>query len=537
MPVTPQRKTPGVYVTEEDAFPPSIVGVQTAVPGFVGYTAKAEVSGKPVYLKPRKIASLAEFESVFGGQFKPVYSVTEVTDPPATDPDAYDVSVQTLDGDAVKTKYYKLEQEEATKYYLYRSMRFFFDNGGGECYVVSVGHYKDQGPPVALDELRKGLDAMRDQAGPTMLVVPDATLLPAGQGGESDPLSPDYATLVSEMLKQAAELQDRVAILDLYGTAGLQQGTEGFKDAYDKVIESFRTAVAQVDAKTSSYGAAYFPFLNTSTVVPGEVTYENFTNAQLTPVLKEQSAFLYADDAKKQAAVDAEIDKTANPPVAPETVTSINQNLLAQLPVLQQMENIVADKLGLLPPSGAMAGIWTRNDNTRGVWNAPANVGIVDVVKPNVLITDKMQEDLNVPLDGRSIAALREFTGRGTVVWGARTLDGNSQDWRYIQVRRTIVYIETSIKLALQSFVFAPNTGATWVTVVSSISNFLQGLWTQGGLMGDTASEAFTVECGLGSTMTAQDILDGYMNVQVTLQMVRPAEFIELSFKQKMQAS
>jgi phage tail sheath protein FI len=103
-------------------------------------------------------------------------------------------------------------------------------------------------------------------------------------------------------------------------------------------------------------------------------------------------------------------------------------------------------------------------------------------------------------------------------------------------VRRTLIYIEQSIKNALNPFVFAANDSITWVAVVSMVSNFLQGLWQQGGLMGATASEAYTVKCGLGSTMTAQDILDGYMIVQVTLQMIRPAEFIELTFKQQMQA-
>jgi phage tail sheath protein FI len=121
------------------------------------------------------------------------------------------------------------------------------------------------------------------------------------------------------------------------------------------------------------------------------------------------------------------------------------------------------------------------------------------------------------------------------VVWGARTLDGNSLDWKYIQVRRTLIYVEQSIEASLQPFVFAANDGKTWVAVTSMVSNFLQGLWSQGGLMGAKADEAFTVSCGLGSTMTPLDVLDGYMIVQVTLQMIRPAEFIELTFKQKMQ--
>jgi phage tail sheath protein FI len=115
----------------------------------------------------------------------------------------------------------------------------------------------------------------------------------------------------------------------------------------------------------------------------------------------------------------------------------------------------------------------------------------------------------------------------------SRTLDGNSND--YIQVRRTLLYVEQSIRDALQPFVFAPNTGQTWATVVSTVSGLLTTVWSQGGLLGATAAEAFTVQCGVGSTMTGTDVLEGWMIVQVTLAMIRPAEFIELTFKQKME--
>jgi phage tail sheath protein FI len=138
-------------------------------------------------------------------------------------------------------------------------------------------------------------------------------------------------------------------------------------------------------------------------------------------------------------------------------------------------------------------------------------------------------------VDGKAVNVLRDFVGRGTVVWGGRTLDGNSNDYRYIQVRRTLIYIEQSIRAALRQFAFAPNTGQTWAAVTSMVSGFLTTVWSQGGLMGATPAEAFSVQCGLGSTMTGQDILEGYMIVEVTLQMVRPAEFIELTFKQKME--
>jgi hypothetical protein len=149
-------------------------------------------------------------------------------------------------------------------------------------------------------------------------------------------------------------------------------------------------------------------------------------------------------------------------------------------------------------------------------------------------MNDNEQAGFNVPTNGQAINVLRTQPGRGTVVWGARTLDGNSQDYRYIHVRRTLIYIEQSIKLALQSYVFADNDASTWATVNASISGFLTSLWQAGGLLGAKPSDAFSVQVGLGSTMTAQDVLNGYMIVAVTLQMIHPAEFLELTFTQSM---
>jgi uncharacterized protein len=157
------------------------------------------------------------------------------------------------------------------------------------------------------------------------------------------------------------------------------------------------------------------------------------------------------------------------------------------------------------------------------------------VVRPLVLLNDQEQGDYNMPPNGQSISILRALPGRGTVVWGARTLDGNSNDTRYIQVRRTLIYIEQSIKQSLQSFVFAANDAKTWTTVTSMISNFLTTLWQAGGLMGAKPEEAFTVACGVPTTMTGLDVLNGYMIVNVSLQLIRPAEFIELTFTQRMQ--
>jgi phage tail sheath protein FI len=319
-------------------------------------------------------------------------------------------------------------------------------------------------------------------------------------------------------------------------------------DKKDGVIDLFHQDVAN-DSQTLSYGVAYFPFLNTSVITASEFTYMNFhpiTSAEGVPsnsealarILSWENTNLYPDDkSSRHVAAGQDIDAMKNTETDPKVINQLNQNLTAAFPLLGEMERIILAKNSILPPSGAMAGAYTYVDSTRGVWNAPANLSLSSVNSTTFNLNDAQQGDLNVPIDGKAINALREFTGRGTMVWGARTLDGNSNDYHYIQVRRTLIYIEQSVKAALNQFVFAANDGNTWTTVISMVSNFLQGLWAQGGLMGATAAEAFTVQCGLGSTMTPQNILEGYMIVQLTLQMIRPAEFIELTFKQEMEGT
>jgi phage tail sheath protein FI len=141
------------------------------------------------------------------------------------------------------------------------------------------------------------------------------------------------------------------------------------------------------------------------------------------------------------------------------------------------------------------------------------------------------------PTAGKSVNAIRAFTGKGTLVWGARTLAGNDNEWRYVSVRRFFNMVEESCKKASGQFVFEPNDANTWTKVRAMISNFLTVLWRQGALAGAKPEHAFYVACGIGTTMTALDILEGRMNVEIGMAAVRPAEFIILKFSHKMQES
>lgn len=211
--------------------------------------------------------------------------------------------------------------------------------------------------------------------------------------------------------------------------------------------------------------------------------------------------------------------------------------LFASHPVFGDIVSQVNRTMVLLPPSGAIAGVYAFVDRTRGVWKAPANVSLGDVSAAAVKINDQIQEDLNVTNTGKSVNAIRVFAGKGCLVWGARTLAGNDNEWRYVPVRRFFIMAEESIKKATEPFVFEPNDRGTWVRVRAMIENFLIVEWRQGALAGAVPAQAFFVKVGLGETMTAQDILEGRMIIEVGMAVVRPAEFIVLRFSHKMQTS
>ncbi|MGV7961694.1 phage tail sheath C-terminal domain-containing protein [Photorhabdus tasmaniensis] len=181
-----------------------------------------------------------------------------------------------------------------------------------------------------------------------------------------------------------------------------------------------------------------------------------------------------------------------------------------------------------IPPSAVMAGIYASVDNSRGVWQAPANVPIQGGLQPKYPMTDDLQGKYN---QGKALNMIRTFPRSGTLVWGARTLD-DSDNWRYIPVRRLFNSAERDIKNAMSFAMFEPNSQPTWKAVQRAIDNYLYALWQQGGLMGNKAEQAYFVQIGKGITMTDDDIKQGKMIVKIGMAAVRPAEFIILQFTQ-----
>lgn len=219
-------------------------------------------------------------------------------------------------------------------------------------------------------------------------------------------------------------------------------------------------------------------------------------------------------------------------------ISNFESTLKVQFPLYKNIIDKVGAELTIIPPSGAVVGIYSAVDRTRGVWKAPANVSLSYVKSVTVDIDHDEQESLNVDVvSGKSVNAIRYFTGKGVLIWGARTLAGNDNEWRYVPVRRFFNMVEESVKKSTYWAVFEPNDANTWIKVKAMIQNYLILKWKDGALAGAKPEEAFFVNVGLGTTMTAQDILEGRMNVEIGMAVVRPAEFIILKFSHKMQES
>jgi phage tail sheath protein FI len=174
-----------------------------------------------------------------------------------------------------------------------------------------------------------------------------------------------------------------------------------------------------------------------------------------------------------------------------------------------------------------MAGLYAFVDNDRGVHKAPANVVVQQISGFDDDINTREQDFLN-PV---GINALRSFPNRGFRVWGARTISA-VPEWRYINVRRLFIFIESSIKYGTQWVVFEPNAEPLWAQVTQAITNFLDTVWRSGALEGLKQQEAFFVRCDR-TTMTEDDIQNGRLIVLIGIAPVKPAEFVIFRFKQK----
>lgn len=466
----PEYYSPGVYIEETASLGNSVVPVPTAIPAFIGCTEKAQKSVPDDLLgKPVAIASMLEYQAYFGGPSLPRIKV----------------------GLGKLGVFTAQDIQCDLPYQMYYAVQLYFANGGTVAWVVSVAKSSNvlsELPSYA--DYEAGLDALERVPQVTLMYFPDQLGVESGTRYD----------VVVDALSRCQSRQDRFLVAD----------------ADFEAYEEFRNGIG---TSNLAWGAAYSPDLKTNfpqQVLDDHVTFAfngTFQDAGVSAIVAEKT-------------LDKVLLKKAT-----------NQDIAAIVTSqwLANLRNALAmHATATVHPGGAALGVIATTDLSKGVWNAPANVALSGVVAPASAISDLEQSELNVPADGfgKSINAIRQFTGRGTLVWGARTLDGNSNDWRFIQVRRTIIYIEQSLKNALQQMVFEPNDASTWARVRSMTEAFLGNVWREGGLAGAKPDDAFAVQCGLGQSMTADDILNGKLVVNIALAVTRPAEYIFITLTQ-----
>ncbi|HGM6860885.1 TPA: phage tail sheath family protein [Serratia rubidaea] len=188
----------------------------------------------------------------------------------------------------------------------------------------------------------------------------------------------------------------------------------------------------------------------------------------------------------------------------------------------------------LVAPSAVVAGLMCKTDRQRGVWKAPANISISAGLIPTVKIGDKTQALYTSPNKSTlSVNMIRSFPGRGTQVWGARTMSASGNSWSYIPVRRTFDMVERDIGRVLESVLFESNGLALWGKLRSTIDNYLFNLWQKGAFFGATPDKGYSIDVGAGVTMTQAEIENGILKVRIGLAVVRPAEYVILEFTQQ----
>jgi phage tail sheath protein FI len=367
------------------------------VAAFVGYTQKCEYGGVSHLNRPLRVSSLAQFTEFFGGP--PEYVKGSLVD----------------------------------SYMLYYSVDQFFYNGGNECYVVSVGLY---GQEVERVRLSMGLDALVGGPGVSILVVPEAVLLPAE----------DCFALQREMLALCGcKLNGCFAVLDIHSGYNVRGGS-------DDPIVAFSRGIGD---DYLSFGAAYYPWVKRV----------------------ETGSFL--------------------------------------------------------PVSGIVAGLYCGVDSAVGVWKAPANVQVKHIAGLAFKTDLAFINGLNAAPGIKPVNGLLCTLFEGIRLWGSRTLDSSHDEFKFINVVRTRLMIEDSLRLYLSPFAYENNGPETWAKIKSVVNDFLGELRKKGALQG--SNDAFSVEVGLGETMCDNDLHQGNLHIRVNIALTRPGIFhpINLSYKKR----
>ena len=503
----PNYLSPGVYVEEVQAGSRPIEGVGTAVAAFVGLAERGPFNA------PTLISNWSQFTGTFG--------------------------------------------EFVAGSYLAHAVYGYFMNGGGNCYVVRIGQQGSADGNGSSSRTRELPAAPQAQLGRMRIVALD----PASRPGEitvevtdsgGDEPSPDMFKL---LIKQAGQ------VVEEFDRATLARGKQNVATMVNAASKLIRIEDAPASASVADRPATGSSVSLAAPPAPAAVPSPRLTTDDYVGDVSERTGFggLEAVDEVTMVAVPDLMSAYQQGAVDLETVQAVQLGMIAHCELMgdrvaildpppglnaQQIKEWRVDKAGydskyatlywpwirvfdpptgrnvFVPPSGHVAGVWGRSDDTRGVHKAPANEVIRGAVALETQIT-KAEHGLLNPV---GINCIRAFPAAGIRIYGARTLSSDPA-WRYLNIRRLFNYLEESILNGTQWVVFEPNDDALWARIRRTISAFLVNEWRRGALFGLTPDEAFYVKCDR-ETNPAEGIDAGQVVCEIGIAPVKPAEFV-----------
>ncbi len=546
--------SPGVYVEEFDSSPRAIEGVGTSTAGFIGMTVKGPTIGAPSLC-----TSFADFQRQFGGylseythgpyRFLPasveqffanggtrcfISRVVPENAAVAT-AEVGPLSLRAanegkwgnrilVNFTTVNKRKLQLIRKEGDRVYVAKNAMGFAEGDlvefAGELNRIQsifdntitfegefTGDPVDAAlvPKAVLYSVEMDVTIRCDSEVETYAGV---NLVPNSANNLAARLSSSKLVVVEELAADDEVVNPVSALLGkgkLSGTVAFAGGSDGTMDAVNAGVY-----IGQDNGPGKRTGIRAFLENTMASIiaVPG-VTIPEVVVSLVAHCENEQNRFAVLD-------IPQELVKTSD---ILEYRSMVDSTYCAMYHPWVQVFDPVTKKPGFVPPSGAVAGVYSRTDVTRGVHKAPANETVV-CTGLSVNYNSGEQDILNPA----GVNLIRALPGQGIRVWGARTASSNST-FKYVNVRRLFIYVEQSIKNATNWVVFEPNNSSLWARVQATVSSFLENMFRAGMLSGETPAEAFYVDIG-PNTMSRDDIMNGRLICEIGIAPSRPAEFV-----------
>jgi uncharacterized protein len=504
----PEYLSPGVYIEEIERGPKPIEGVATSTAAFLGETQRGPQL-------PTLVTGYGEYLRLFGDIY---------------DPDKY----------------------------MPYAVKMFFDNGGRRCYVTRIVGANAATAEITLAGLKvRAIGPGKDYHKAWIRIDPGTTKDKAGKS-IGFRLRIDYWANAQDVPDDVAKIPTGSAptISEDFNDLSVDPASTSY---FEKRVNNRNSSLVEVTAADPAAGVT-LPDNAFSQQLPEATDGDAVTAAsyEVTDVDPSKSLGLAALELDAFRAVAVVYAPGAPYDAAQKVVTHCENNRfrfavvdaqagLANASGIDARKDVDDTKYGafyypwiwisdprsgvrkLVPPGGAVCGIYALTDNTRGVFKAPANEVIAGVIDVEYDIKQRVHDVLNPG----GVNVIRRFPGRGIRVWGARTLSSDPL-WKYVNVRRLFIFLEATLYNSTQWVVFEPNDQRLWARVKQTITLFLRTQWREGALFGAKEEEAFSVAVGR-DTMTEDDILNGRLIIEVGVAPVRPAEFVVFRIFQKTQ--